>query len=228
MSPRILDHLHAVDLLEKPIDSDCSRAILIICHEKEYLLEQVYGSVSNHEVEDDDGAIQRDDQEVEALNPFSHSLLSTRLHLINRSKRIKLVFCPRLDILRAFLSGRLATLASQTPQSTTLAVLDLVALHHETSEFSVQGLSRTFALLVESAAYNHMELLVNECKDVQNLDNPYRGPSLWDAQIPLLDGSIKISGEGSRWAGRMVSVKRVARRWFIFEKVQNAIDLDQR
>lgn len=146
-----------------------------------------------------------------------HALLSTTLQMITKAMNIKLIFCPKINSLRAFLSTQLITPAS-TSGKPVLAVLDLVALHYGTAEFSVQGLSRTLALLVETAGQCGRHLLLNECEDPYDVDDPYRGPRIWGIQIPLLNGSVKLAGEGTKWAGRTITIKRVAGRWFYFEK----------
>lgn len=226
MRPRVLSFIHAVEFLQHILDSTSSPTILLICHARTYFLDQIYESVTAETEHDDDQAAIDVIEEDETATLTNHALLSRSLHTIAHSKRVQLVFCPRVDILRAFLSGRLAAMASSRSDTSILAVLDLVALHHETTEFSVQGLSRTLALLVETAAGNGLEVLLNECKDVHDLENIHRGPRLWEAQVPLLSGSVKLSGEGNRWAGRVISVKRVAGRWFIFERVQSTVELD--
>jgi hypothetical protein len=142
------------------------------------------------------------------------------------------VYCPSIDILRAYLSSYAAPVVA--PKSTSpvsspkplLAILDLVLLHHATSEFSVQGLMRTFASAVEAANRNSMDLLLCECKDTHDPTNPSRGPRLWDADVPLLSSSVRLGSDGSSFAGRMVNVRRVAGRWFSFEKSRHREEPD--
>ena len=226
MRPKVLKHIHALEFLQYILDSTSRSTILLICHERTFFLDQIYESVSAETEHNDDPAAIAINEDGGTATSTNHALLSRSLRTIAQSKRVQLVFCPRVDILRAFLSSRLTALASSRSDSSVLAVLDLVALHHDTTEFSVQGLSRTFALLVETAACNGLQILVNECKDAHDLGNVYRGLTLWEAQVPLLSGSVKLSGEGGRWAGRVISVKRVAGRWFVFERVQSTAEID--
>ena len=103
-----------------------------------------------------------------------------------------------------------------------LLVLDMLALHHGTLEFTLQGLSRTLATAVSAAHRSHSDLTVIECQDIHDPTNPNRGTRLWDAQVPLLSGSVKIRLEGSRWAGRAMTIRKIASRWFTFEKIKRA------
>lgn len=63
-----------------------------------------------------------------------------------------------------------------------------------------------------------MDLRLVECKNFHDLDDPNRGYSLWDTQVPLLSGSVRLGGNGADWAGRAISVKMIASRWFEFEE----------
>jgi hypothetical protein len=145
-----------------------------------------------------------------------HTFLTPTLSLLAASKNIRLAFCPTVPVLRAYLSTCRPSSGSLEDKS-ELLVLDLLALHHGTSEFTVQGLMRTFATLVSTSHQTGRSLTLVECKEVDDSSNPARGPALWDAQVPLLSGSIKIGQEGARWAGRSLTIRKVAARWFTFE-----------
>lgn len=148
--------------------------------------------------------------------PSAHSFMVPTLRLIAASRAINLIYCPTIPVLRAWLSGHgtePASLAADRPQ---VVILDLLALHHGTSEFTVQGLSRTLATAVSAAQSSGSDLTLAECKDIEDPSNPDRGRRLWDAQLPLLSGSVKIGLERSRWAGQPITARRVASRWFRF------------
>lgn len=97
-----------------------------------------------------------------------------------------------------------------------LAVLDLLALHIPTSEFSAQGLSRTLAMTVEVSARERMDLVLCECQNAVDPASRETGGRLWYEHVPILNGSVRMGGEDSSWGGRGVPVKRVAERWFQF------------
>jgi len=150
------------------------------------------------------------------------SILEPILRSLATSQKVKLVFCPTLAVLRGYLSAYNAHNITQrgclSDAKTQLIVLDLLALHHGTSEFSLQGLSRTLAAAVSAAYHSEADLKLVECKNIHDPTDPNRGPTLWDAEIALLNRSVKLGGEGSRWATRSVSVRKVASRWFAFEE----------
>ena len=111
-----------------------------------------------------------------------------------------------------------------------LAVLNPLALHSSTTDFSAQGLSRTFAAAVEAADRAGMQLVVQESErghdeDAEGGVHPGEeqgegegtGEDPWRQQVPLLNGSVRMGGGGERlWAGRMVEVGKVVGRWCRF------------
>lgn len=213
------------ELLQNLLYGEREVDTLIICSTEKQFLEQLIESVSAHQLE------QATAFEKAALDDHSqqdqpHPLLVPTLQLLSKSKRTKLAFCPTIDTLRAFLSGFAAQSWGTPDRSRTLLIQDLILLHHGTSEFSVQGLMRSLALGVETAARNHMDLHLCECKDVYDLSNPDRGPTLWDAEIPLLSGSVRLRGENTGWSQRVISVRSIAGRWFKFEKEQRQEDVE--
>jgi hypothetical protein len=226
MKATITNFEYATDLLEHLIDSHASPTTLAICSTRKDFLAQIAPAILTPRPQEIPSSQESfiDDDPTPRSNPLPHRLLIPTLQLLARSRTIKLVYCPSIDTLRAYLSSYAGPVV--VPESTgsvsspkpLLAILDLVLLHHATSEFSVQGLMRTFASAVEAANRNSMDLLLCECKDIHDPTNPGRGPRLWDTDVPLLSGSVRLGSGGSSFAGRMVSVRRVAGRWFSFEK----------
>ena len=119
-----------------------------------------------------------------------------------------------------------------------LAVLNPLALHSSTSEFSAQGLSRTFAAAVEAAERAGVQLVVEETEPedgdegdegihgVEGEDDLHRGDEEregagpkkdpWRQQVPFLNGSVRIGGGERLWAGRMIEVQKVVGKWCRF------------
>lgn len=134
---------------------------------------------------------------------------------------MRLIFCPTLEHLRAYVS----VIRVPSPlisdelnyNRPLLTVVDLLALHVRTSEFSAQGLSRTLAAAVEAAARKGLDLLLCECRNALDSAAP-SGQRLWYEHVPILNGSVRMGGEDSIWRGRGVTVKRVAERWFEFDE----------
>ena len=165
----------------------------------------------------------------------THPLLIPTIHLLAMSQSIKVAFVPTISHLRAYLAA-CSSIESTGSAPTTcikpgfgqpiLALLNPLKLHHSTSEFSAQGLSRTFALAVEAAALLRTRLVVAETslngtdKDCDVGNGGTTSPrSPWSEEVPILNSSIR-SGSGDRvWAGRTVELRQVAERWFMFEGV---------
>jgi hypothetical protein len=199
---------------------------LVICSTKKQFLEQMIPFLSDHHPDHTAASEGRADAEEKHESERPHSFLDPTLQLISRSKTIKLAFCPTIDTLRAYLSTFNVTATDQAKAKSSprawLLIVDLILLHHGTSEFSVQGLMRSLASAVESAARNHVDLQLCECRDIHDLQNPDRGPRLWDVQVPLLSGSVRLSGEDAGWAERMVAVRTIAGRWLEFDNRERA------
>ncbi|EHA19097.1 hypothetical protein ASPNIDRAFT_143091, partial [Aspergillus niger ATCC 1015] len=153
-------------------------------------------------------------------------LTKNTIGVLSKSSSIKIVYCPTLENLRAYLSvirlqGELITeeKEEQTRRTPSLmAILGPLALHVPTSEFSAQGLSRTFAAAVEVAARKGMDLVLCECRDAvdSNGGGNGRGEVLWHTQVPLLNSSVRVGEESTSYRGGRVPVKRVLQRWFEF------------
>ena len=163
----------------------------------------------------------------------THPLLVPTIHLLAMSQTIEVVFVPTVGHLRAYLAT--CSPIKSTSDATTihgkpglgqpiLALLNPLKLHYSTSEFSAQGLSRTFALAVEAGALLRVRLVVAETSrnvtgnnsGMENGETASPG-SPWNEEVPILNSSIR-SGSGDRvWTGRTVELRRVAERWFRFE-----------
>lgn len=218
MGPLILYHDTVREVLQDQLLSLHGTCTLLICSTKRQFLAQLIPIISPHQpvqtaASEEHGEI---GGTYESIRP--HPILEATLQLISISKRIRFVFCSTIDTLRAYL----ATVAPPDPLSLhpqrTLLILDLILLHHATSEFSVQGLMRSLSSAVELAARNNIRLQLCECKDVHDFQNSNRGPGLWDAQVPLISRPEKLRGEEAGWGERTVSVRSIAGRWFDFEE----------
>ncbi|KAI1624852.1 hypothetical protein EDD37DRAFT_364504 [Exophiala viscosa] len=199
---------------------------LIVCSTREAFLLEVVSELDRHNAEQrvsTEGAEGRDiDQTVQASSsPRSHILSSPSLYLLNASQYCRLVFCPSITVLRGYLSGYVSTSAlpipstgPRGPEGRQLIILNLLRLHHGTSEFTLQGLSQTLAVAVTAAHRTNRLLLLVECKDINDPSDPNSGPALWYAEVPLLSGSVKIGEGGASWGRRTISIMRIASRWF--------------
>ncbi|RAH69667.1 uncharacterized protein BO66DRAFT_99934 [Aspergillus aculeatinus CBS 121060] len=154
-----------------------------------------------------------------------HHIYGKTIGLLSRSSRVRVLFCPTLENLRACLSvvgsQRIPQDEKESHEQTEarplLAVLDSLSLHAPTTEFSAQGLSRTFAALAETSFRADMDLVLCECQDSTNHE-----VSPWNAQVPMLNSTVRVSEETALFR-RTVPVKRVAERWFEFIEKDYAI-----
>jgi len=212
------------DIIKRPPTEDTT---LVVCSSKDEFLRQIMTPLIEHRDEHSDAvpgspeSLLGENMGEKDESQACHRFLAPTFHLLSASQKVRLVFCPTTASLRAYLSSY-GFAPSLGPETTTTApgplmVLGLVALHHGTSEFTVQGLSRTFSTAAAAAHRVGCRLRLAECKDIHDPSNPYVGPALWEAEVPLLSGSVKIGEAGAHWARRTISIRKIARRWFDFE-----------
>lgn len=197
------------DLLQQLLDPGIDTH-LVVCGSRTEFLVQLSAAIRS--------------QRADSNAPPRHDLLTKTIGLLANSSKIQLTFCPSLESLRAYLAilrstGRLTLEAETQPRGQRLlAILDMVALHATTTEFSSQGLSRTFAATVETSSRIGTHLVLYECTNAVNPTSPDWGGRLWEKQVPLLNRSVRIRGGEGNWGGHGVSVKQVAQRWFDFDE----------
>jgi len=150
-------------------------------------------------------------------------LLAAPLYQVAVSRHIRVVFVPTVSHLRALLSvfsvadskvgapPPSADRISASPKTPLLLIYGFLELHRSTSEWSVQGISNTAAVLVETAKRVAFQAAVIEPPSELDMDG------LWTEKVPVLSGSasrIRPGFEGSGWTGRTVTVRRILGRWF--------------
>ena len=168
------------------------------------------------------------------------------------SRTVKVVFCPDITHLRAYLATYTLRSADDTAtdmvldsgdRKRILAVLNLVRLHRPTSAFSAQGLNRTLSIAVEAAYHANCQLLIAECSgpevsegvivvedamesamDADTADQTMPR-SLWDEEVSILNVTTKSFGAGERgWVGRTMKLRTIAQRWCTFEELRPSGD----
>ncbi|MCJ1280717.1 hypothetical protein MMC26_000034 [Xylographa opegraphella] len=172
---------------------------------------------------------------------FRNSLLTPTIHLLATSRTINLAFTPTLTSLRAYLAVYKPPkdttdpgLAFDKPGKRTriLGILNMLEAHRGTSDFSAQGISRTFASAVDAAARSDMQLLVNELPRSRGFDYEGDAPiqcpdsEAWSEHVPLLCGSLRFGEEQRIWAGRTVEIRQVAARWCLFRTLDELKEAD--
>ncbi|KAJ5496879.1 hypothetical protein N7463_008866 [Penicillium fimorum] len=197
------------DLLQQLLEGN-SDTHLIVCATRAEFLVQLTAAIRSQRADPDTAP--------------RHDLLTKTIGLLARSSKIRLAFCPSLESLRAYLAvfgpavGVTTDDGSHSQVRKLLAVVDMMALHVTTLEFSAQGLSRSLASVVEASSRAGMDLRLYECMNALDPSSGVRGEKLWDVNVPLLNGSVRIRSDQNAWGGRGVPVKRVAERWFEFDQ----------
>ncbi|EFE42236.1 conserved hypothetical protein [Trichophyton verrucosum HKI 0517] len=240
-----------VEFTQHLLQSDASTVTLIVCSTREAFIEELYADIQaqsivvpreqssspaeevqeesehaeNYRGENNEEEREEDEEEDshEEERENNHWMLSNTLELLSRSERIRVVFCPAIEHLRAYLGGSFRRRRAQDGQEgnklcqgdAMLAIVNLVSLHSSTVEFSAQGLSRTAALAVEAAAREQVRLVLCECKStLDGEDGRGYGSGIWDVQVPLLNS---ISVEEGLPGVKTIQVKQVIRKWFRFD-----------
>jgi hypothetical protein len=218
---RIVTDVHqSLQLLEHLTQHPSERpATLIVCSSRLAFFHQIAQQVQHQSQNATDAEAEPpvDAEQIDSESdhvPKAHPFERAALSLLAASRDIRLVYCPTIPLLRGYLASRCVDTYSPSTGIAHMIILDLLALHHGTSEFTLQGLGRTLATAVSAAHRAKCHLSLVECKDNSDPDNPDRGAVLWDRQVPLLSASVKIGLEGSRWAGRGIAIAHLASRWF--------------
>ncbi|KAK1777149.1 hypothetical protein QBC45DRAFT_331356 [Copromyces sp. CBS 386.78] len=177
-------------------------------------------------------------------NPWASQLLASPLYQIAVARHIRTVFIPTVSHLRAFLSVFETNTSTSNkvsaPPSTydsppnqshpqprpqqQLLVYGFLSLHRDSSEWSVQGLNNSVAVLLEAG--RRVGLAVGVVEPVEPVVDHEAGVvkgmdgSLGE-KMPVVNGSA-LRGVGARdllersVAGKTVDVRRVLGRWFRF------------
>ncbi|KAI4170064.1 MAG: hypothetical protein LQ343_005204 [Gyalolechia ehrenbergii] len=208
------------ELVEYVLQSHKAPTTIIICSSRKAFLESLQLSLE----------AQSTDQEATGTpNNQLHPLLVPTIHQLAASRTIGVAFTPTLPHLRAYLAsynpGKSSTPGSLTftwPDShvSMLAIYGLLALHRATTEFSLQGLSRSLAIAAEAANTWGLQLILTE--DAQALDLQHSEPraegetaspqNCWTERVPVLSSSLALSNDRA-WAGRTVVVGSIVAKW---------------
>lgn len=165
--------------------------------------------------------------ETRQTDAMTAQLMVTPLYQVAVARHIRVAFIPTVSHLRAYLSvfsvadskvsapppsGNSAT---ASPRAPLLLLYGFLNLHRDTSEWSVQGISNTAAVLVEAASRVGFQAVVAEPR-VDGSDSE----ELLAERMPILSGSARRAGPGldeSGWTGKTADVRRVLGRWFRFQ-----------
>ena len=178
-----------------------------------------------------------DDRQSPALT----SLLSSPLSQVAVARHIRMLFVPTVSHLRACLSVFSAKDSKVPPPPVTsnsgrartrplLLVYGFLATHHDTSEWSAQGISSTAASLVEAARRVGFRAVVVDAPRAVveseggagdgHVGSETERPTLSE-EVPVLSASARRAGahlDNADWTGRTVTVARVLGRWFRYRQ----------
>lgn len=209
-------------LLEHVLRYHRAPSTIVVCSSREAFLESLHSALqADHTAEDSAENGRMDD-------PL-HPLLLPTIHQLATSRTIDIAFAPTLPHLRSYLASYTPSRRS-TPASAAfdksgsrvamLVVYGLLSLHRATTEYSVQGLSRTLAVAAEAANTWGMQLTLVEAPELP--ETPANEPVIdaetatsqnpWAVPLPLLNSSLALSNDRA-WAGRTVDMGAVIARW---------------
>jgi hypothetical protein len=229
--PTVIYPLTLPTLLQHVLSTQSSTAhtTLIICSSRESFLQDLLTSLQQQEDEHDAETLQR--------------LITPTLHNLATARHVKVAFCASVQTLLAYLTAY-SNGGGDEKSKERLVLVNPLGLHAPTPSFSAQGLSRTFAAVVETATRVGAVLVVAECQksardttvdrgyageidvDMERADESPHEDAIevdpWEQEVAILNVSAKKYGSGNSdraWAGRTVKVKTVAARWFHFHKL---------
>jgi hypothetical protein len=157
------------------------------------------------------------------------------LYQIAIARHLRIIFVPTVSHLRAVLAifdpadskvapplySHPAGLSSGRPlrrrRQPLLLVYGFIELHHDTSEWSAQGLGTTTAILVEAAARHGFRAAIVEARRRDSERRPgIKDFGPLEQILPIMHASARRLAGNSGWSGRTIEVRRVLGRWFRF------------
>ncbi|EME78612.1 uncharacterized protein MYCFIDRAFT_157368 [Pseudocercospora fijiensis CIRAD86] len=225
----VLEGAGILDFLQHVLDCHAPPSTLVVCSTKTAFIESLEHAAASTEAGLDEATLPTDRMRRLWRTPT--------LRLLSTSRTLKLVFCPDITHLRAYLATYSLALAKRPHDADTalryksarpvLAVLDLIQVHRPTTAFSAQGINRSISAAVEAALATESKLILAEYParldqpdpdlaavemDVRQAEQP-----AWDEAVPILNVTTKRLGELS--VGRTVAIRTVAARWCTFERL---------
>ncbi|KAI4178146.1 MAG: hypothetical protein L6R41_008522, partial [Letrouitia leprolyta] len=164
-----LPPMRSNELIEYVLQRHKRPTTIIVCSSREEFVQNLQRSLETASA--DEGPI---DIQINELHP----LLIPTIHQIATSTTVEVAFTPTLPHLRAYLApykpGKSSNSGSHTfvrPGSHTsmLAIYGFLALHRDTTEYSIQGLSRSLAIAAEAADSFNMQLILTEDAEASGL-----------------------------------------------------------
>jgi hypothetical protein len=234
-TPVVLTGVDLLAFLQHIMNEHVGPSAIIVCSSKETFMRHLQDALISKpapETDEDTTAEQSD-------SPSLMDVWTTpTLRLLAATHNIRLVFCPELSNLWAYLStytyrqAKDSTINQATGQHRILAILNPISIHRPATSFSAQGINRTISLAVDAAYHSQSHLVLAECPFENERTDPDE-PTLhsespeattetspltpWDEEVSILNVTTKSFGVGGRgWVGRTVTIRRIAERWCHF------------
>ncbi len=239
--PLVLEGIDLLGFIQYVLSKHTGPSTLLVCTTKDVFLHQMHSALQGPNGNENLSS------SVPDTATSKQAWQTPTLRLLASSKDVRVIFCPDLPHLRAFLAtcGYSPTQSSEfyqvgnDPPTSLLAILNIIDIHRTTSAFSAQGINRTIAAAVEAAFRCRNQLLLAQCAGLKAQELPEdsilheqpdpsiadeRDKAPWDEAVSILNVTTKSFGAGERgWVGRTVSLRRIAGRWCRFENFGSAI-----
>ncbi|KXT03238.1 hypothetical protein AC578_4823 [Pseudocercospora eumusae] len=229
--PVVLEGAAILDFLQYVLDCHAPPSTLVLCSTKTAFIERL-----KHAAASPEGALDEPSLPADRMRRLWRT---PTLRLLSTSRTLKLLFCPDITHLRAYLATYSLALAKRPDEADTalryknarpvLAVLDLIQVHRPTTAFSAQGINRSMSAAVEAAYATGSKLILAEYPaplaepdldfGAAGIDVRQAEQSAWDEEVPILNVTSKRLGELS--VGRTVAIRTVAARWCTFERLDS-------
>lgn len=254
LQPTVLEDTDLESFVQYVLDNHGPSSTLIVCSSKDAFIQHLQASISASTADEQPCNTNAEEDDSNPAKQKQHRWTISTLRLLASAQTLEIAFCEDVTHFRAYLAAyphrghHLDQNAIAEPQSTSsktpfLAILNLIALHRDTSAFSAQGLNRSFSIAVDAAYASGSKILVAECAvpiaqrgqvqdhamdDAENGGATAASPErtiVWDEEVSILNVATKTFGAGERgWVGRTVKLRSVAERWCAFEKSKRSTD----
>ncbi|KAF7196693.1 hypothetical protein HII31_02063 [Pseudocercospora fuligena] len=226
----VLEGAGVLDFLQHVLDCHAPPSTLVVCSTKTAFIESL-----RHAAADSEGGL---DEAHLPADRMRRLWRKPTFRLLSTSRTLKVVFCPDITHLRAYLATYSLAITKRPDEADTalrykkarpvLAVLDLLQVHRPTTAFSAQGINRSMSAAVEAAHATRSKLILAEYPapleldldtGAADVDVRQAEQSAWDEAVPILNVTTKRLGELS--VGRTVAIRTVATRWCTFQRLDS-------
>ncbi|KAK3678030.1 hypothetical protein LTR78_002125 [Recurvomyces mirabilis] len=249
LTPLVLERVSLDGAVQYVLKQDSGPSAVIFCGTKGDLIEQLTPRTTENRPANKATNDHEADVPLSTTEPAQTQQwwAVPTLQLLANSRYKKVVFCPDITHLRAYLATYRLDPVHHPLGSTSngsLAILNPVNLHRQTSAFSAQGLNRTLSAAVEAAHRAGSRLVIAECTqplppipdadvgterphdegDFADRNEPALTGGPWEEEVSILNVTTKSFGVGERgWVGRTVKLRAIVSRWCTFDDLSKPV-----